>query len=449
MEKNQKNNVIVVRVAEVIRLVMKKLWLIVLVGVLLAVAGFGCGTMMKAEPMYMTSAKMYVTGVEASTPSAAGITLGQQVLNNYVEILKSRPVLEEVIEDLSLNMSYKELKNCITYNIPEGTCMIEIAVSFPDPEWAKKIADDLVTSSGKRAQEIMGCSIPVVYEEANVPSSPYNIDNSSPIMYALLGGIAGMAVTGFVILVGYFANTKFNNPYKVTDKLHLKTLGVIPDSGAKNAVYAEAAYEKFCSQMLFEKPNAKIINFVSATEKENKHELIQTTAQYLQKLDKKVMLLDTNLTNPEWGTASQGEGAPNGLETYLTGKAPLTDVVVEKDGIDYIYCTQPVINSLELLASEEFSNMLLQLKQDYDYILVDTAPMLYVSDALCVAQQAEEMLLVLSGKTSSVGQAKELISILKDRELQLDGVVLKEMNISKGGKYFLEEFGKYFGVYKK
>ena len=109
----EKNNVIVVRVAEVIRLVVKKLWLIVLVGALLATAGFGCGTMMKAEPMYMTSAKIYVTGVEASTPSAAGLSLGQQVLNNYIEILKSRPVLEEVIEKLSLNMSYKELAEFI------------------------------------------------------------------------------------------------------------------------------------------------------------------------------------------------------------------------------------------------------------------------------------------------------------------------------------------------
>ena len=202
--------------------------------------------------------------------------------------------------------------------------MIEIAVAFPDPEWAKKVADELVTASGERAQEIMGCSIPVVYEEANVPSSPYNVDNSSPIIYGLLGGVAGMGLTGFLILVSYFANTKFSNPYKVTDKLHLKTLGVIPDASAKNAVYEEAAYQNFCSQMFFEKPNAKIINFVSATEKENKYELMQKVAVNLQKMDKKVILLDTNLSNPNWGAATQGDGNKNGLEAYLAGKAQLT-----------------------------------------------------------------------------------------------------------------------------
>lgn len=445
----EKNNVIVVRVAEVIRLVVKKLWLIVLVGALLATAGFGCGTMMKAEPMYMTSAKIYVTGVEASTPSAAGLSLGQQVLNNYIEILKSRPVLEEVIEKLSLNMSYKELKNCITYSIPEGTCMIEIAVAFPDPEWAKKVADELVTASGKRAQEIMGCSIPVVYEEANVPSSPYNVDNSSPIIYGLLGGVAGMGLTGFLILVSYFANTKFSNPYKVTDKLHLKTLGVIPDASAKNAVYEEAAYQNFCSQMLFEKPNAKIINFVSATEKENKYELMQKVAVNLQKMDKKVILLDTNLSNPNWGAATQGDGNKNGLEAYLAGKAQLTDIVTEKEGVAYICCGQAVVNGLELLVGEAFVNLLAQLKQQYDYILVDTAPMLYVPDALRVAEQAEGIILVLSGKTSRIRQTKEIMEVLEDRNLQVDGAVLKDMNICKGGKYFLKEFGKYFGVYGK
>ena len=449
MEKNQKNNVIVVRVAEIIRLVMKKIWLIVLVGALLAAAGYGVGTMMKAEPMYMTSAKIYVTGVEASTPSAAGLSLGQQVLNNYIEILKSRPVLEEVIEKLSLNMSYKELKNCITYSVPDGTCMIEIAVAFPDPEWAKKVADELVAVSGKRAQEIMGCSIPVVYEEANVPSSPYNLDNSSPIIYGLLGGIAGIGLTGFLILVSYFANTKFSNPYKVTDKLHLKTLGVIPDSSTKNATYEEAAYQVFCSRMLFEKPDAKVIDFISATDKENKYEFLQKAADSLKKTGKKVILLDTNLSNPKWGAGDKADIGKKGLEVYLNGQAQIADIVVKKEDVDYIYCGEPVINGVELLGGEAFSKLLAQLKQEYDYILVDTAPVSFVPDALCVAEQADAIILVLSGKNSRIRQARELMESLETRELQIDGTLLKDMNIQGGGKYFCKEFGNYFGVYEK
>ena len=449
MEKNQKNNVIVVRVEEIIRLVMKRLWVIVLAGVLLATAGYGVGTMMKVEPMYMTTAKLYVTGVEASTPSAAGISLGQQLLNNYIQIINSRPVLEKAIENLKLNMSYKDLKNCISYSTPEGTCMLEINVAFPDPEWAKKVADELVTVSGERAQEIMGCSTPIVYEEANVPTDPYNVDNSSALTYMLLGGFAGVALAGFAILVSYFANTKFNNPNKVTDKLHLKTMGVIPDLDAKNVAYEDAAYQNFWSQILFEKPEAQVIDFVSTTEKENKYEFLQKAADNLKKMEKKVILLDTNLSNPKWGSGDRAETNQKGLEAYLSGEAAVTDIVVKKDGVDYIYCGKPMINGLELLGGEAFANLLAQLKEEYDYILVDTAPIAYVPDAMVVAKKADAVVLMLSGKTSRVRQAKELMASLEERELSLDGAVLKDMNIRKGGKYFRKEFGKYFGVYEK
>lgn len=451
MEKNQKNNVIVIRVAEVIRVVVKKLWLIVLVGALLGAAGFGCGTMMKEDPMYMTSAKLYVTGVEASTPSTAGFSLGQQVLHNYIEIIKSRPVLETAIENLGLPMSYKELKNCITYNIPEGTCMIEIAVTFAEPELAKKVTDELVAISGERAREIMGCSIPVVYEEANVPAEPYNEDNSSAIIYALLGAVAGMALSGLFILAAYFANTKFTNPHKLTDKLQLKVYGVIPDSSAKNAQYKEGAYQNFCARIMFDnlKDGVKEIHFVSATEKENKNELVEETAAFLQKLEKKVLVLDANITNPKWGLDNHGEGKKKGLESYLTGKASLEDIIVRKEGVDYIYSIEPVVNGVELLNGELFFNLLEDMGEQYEYILVNAAPILYVEDAFGGAEDAESVVLVLSGKQSNIRQAKEVMEILEERKILLDGAVLKDIDVCKGGKYFLKEFGKYLGVYGK
>ena len=118
---------------------------------------------------------------------------------------------------------------------------------------------------------------------------------------------------------------------------------------------------------------------------------MQKVAVNLQKMDKKVILLDTNLSNPNWGAATQGDGNKNGLEAYLAGKAQLTDIVTEKEGVAYICCGQAVVNGLELLVGEAFVNLLAQLKQQYDYILVDTAPMLYVPDALRVAEQAEGM----------------------------------------------------------
>lgn len=449
MEKNQKNKVIVVRVAEIVRLLIKRLWVMVLAGAIFASAGYGYSAVTTPTPMYMSTSKIYVTGMEAAVLSSPTLNLGQQVLNSYIEILKSRPVLEQVIEDLKLNMTYKELKGCISVNIPQGTSMLEISVTFPEAEWAKKVADALVEVSAARALEIMGCTAPTVYEEANVPTEPYNVNYSSSLIYILIGGFAGVALAGFGILVSYFANTKFNNPNKVTDKLCLKNLGVLPEAKGKNVAYEEAAYQNFGSRLFFEKQDAQVIDFVSATEKEKKYIFIQKAADSLQKAGKKVIVLDTNLSNPKWGGADDTGFNQKGLESYLTGKAQLEEIVGEKEGITGIYCGETVANAPELLGGEAFSKLLEQLKQEYDYILVDTAPMVYVPDALCAAQKADAVVLVLSAMNSRTGQAKQVMEMLQEREIAITGAVIKDMDIQKGGKYFRKEFGMYFGVYEK
>lgn len=341
MENNNKNNIIVIRIAEIVQLFMKKLWIIVLVGVLFGVAGYGYASMTEETPMYLTTSKLYVTGVESAVPSAAGMNLGQQVINSYIEILESRPVLEQVIENLSLNMTYKELQNCISEYIPEGTSMLEISVVFPEAEWAKKVADELVVVSAARALEIMGCTAPTVYEEAYVPTEPYNIYGSSGLKFMLLGGVAGAVIAGFIILVSYFVNTKITNPYKVKDRLHIPIYGVIPDSSDdKNKVYEEAAYRGFCSQLLAATPGFKLFQFVRATEKENQYEFMLKVADNFKKAGKKVMLMDVNLSNPKWGAVDSADANKKGLEACLKGEAKLEDIVVKKDGIDYIYCKE-------------------------------------------------------------------------------------------------------------
>lgn len=444
MEKDQTNKILIIRLGEVVRVVLRKIWLMILVGALFAVGGYGVSTLTKEQPMYLTTTKLYVTGVNSAVPSANDLALGKQVLNNYIEVLKSGPVLEQVIENLELNMSAGQLKNCISVNIPAETCMLEMSVSFPDGEWAKKVADELVVVSATRALEVMGCTAPTVYEEAKIPSAPYNVNNASWIVFVLAGGVAGVGVSGFVILVMYFANNKFTNPYKISDKLRVNVLGAIP-----NAKYEDVAYQNFVSRLLFEEAGKKLISFVSACEKDNKYEFLQKVAEVLKNNGKKVILVDTNITNPSWGAGGITELGQRGLEEYLAGEVSLENVIVKKGGISYISCREAVVNAVELLDGKLFKELLEKLKSEYDYVFVDTAPVNYVLDTVCVAGKTETTILVVSGKTSRVGQAKEVIAILKDRGIEVTGAVLKDMKLSKDEKYMCKEFGKYFGVYGK
>ena len=444
MEKDQTNKILIIRLGEVVRVVLRKIWLMIIVGALFAAGGYGVSTLNKEQPMYQTTSKLYVTGVDAAVPSSAGLSLGKQVLNSYIEILKSGPVLEQVIENLDLNMSAAQLRNCISVNIPIDTCMLEISVSFPDGEWAKKVADELVVVSAARALEVMGCTAPTVYEEAAIPSAPYNVDNTSWILFVLAGGVAGVAISGFIIVVMYFANNKFTNPYKVSDRLRVNVLGAIP-----TVKYEEAAYQNFVSRLLYEETGRKLISFVSASEKDNKYEFLQKSAEVLNKNGKKVILVDTNITNSSWGAGGLAEVEQRGLEEYLREEVSLEDIIVTKEGISYINCKEAVVNAVELLEGKLFKDLLERLKSEYDYVFIDTAPVKYVLDTVCVAEKTETTILVVSQKTSRVGQAKEVIAILKDKGIEITGAVLKDMKLSKDGKYMCREFGKYFGVYEK
>ena len=110
----------------------------------------------------------------SSVPSGPAFSLGQSTMPNYVELMKSRPVLEGVIEKFGLNMSYSELLGCLSTSSISGTAMMTVTIVFPDPEWAKAIVDEVALESSAYALEVMGMSPPTIYEESIVATRPYN-----------------------------------------------------------------------------------------------------------------------------------------------------------------------------------------------------------------------------------------------------------------------------------
>ena len=78
-----------------------------------------------------------------------------------------------------------------------------------------------------------------------------------------------------------------------------------------------------------------------------------------------------------------------------------------------------------------------------------SAPLDYVPDALYGAETADTVVFMISGKHNRISQMKKLLSLMEEKDITVDGAVLMDMDIHKGGKYFRKEFGKYFGVYGK
>ena len=144
METKQYNNEEVeIDLWEVLLLLISKAWLIILVGILTAMIGFVMSAFFMA-PTFQSTTKIYILNKQQeNTVTYAEVQVGTQLTKDYAELITSRMVLEQVIEDLNLaevygNISYESLLGKVNVTTPEDTRIMAITVTDTDPVMAMK-----------------------------------------------------------------------------------------------------------------------------------------------------------------------------------------------------------------------------------------------------------------------------------------------------------------------
>lgn len=456
MEHKSKDHVVIIHCAEIIQMLLSRFWLIVLAGVIGAGGGLVYSQISRPIPMYRATTKMYVTGMETAVPTAAGFNLGKQVISNYMEIIKSRPVLEQVIEELGLNMGYRQLQNCISFRTPDNTSMMELSIVFPEPQWAKTVVDKLAEVSADKAELVMGSSHPRIYEESYLPAAPYNLSSMRPVKYGLLGGIGAGGLAVFLLLLAYFAKNRFQSPAQVEEVLGIPVLTMFPgtEKGEDAAQYTEEAYKTFCSRLLYFGKDKKVFSLIRSSDgKEGAGRLMLNLADYLCSIGKQVICIDGNIFRPEWGFSSDMEGGRPGLQEYLSGSASLEQIIRSREDKGAAVCIgsgAQAVNSLELFGKPGFTALLERLKETYDYVFIDCPPGELVPDTAVISAAADGGIWFVSAVDTPVRAARRLKNTLTAREdVTMTGAVLDGVNYKKNRSYLLKEYGGFFGVYEK
>ena len=209
---------------EVFHVLISKIWFIIL----LAALGFGMMvgyTMLFVKPTYSSSSTIYILTKTTSITSLADFQIGTQLTQDYKVIVTSRPVLEEVIENLGLNMSYDTLKGQISVNNPDNTRFLELTVKNNDAYLAKKIVDELTNVSVKKTAEVMETEPPNIMDYGQLPESPI-----APSMKknGIIGGLLGLVLACAIIIIRYMMNDSIKNGEDVERYLGLNVLGMIP-----------------------------------------------------------------------------------------------------------------------------------------------------------------------------------------------------------------------------
>lgn len=197
--------------------------------VLAAILGGGisfAGTRVLMTPMYESTTTMLVLTSETTLSSLSELQLGTQLTNDYEILTKSRAVLETVIENLNLNLGYEQLNNMVSISNPEDSRIMEITLTYPDPEEAKTIVDEIASVTSEFIGDQMEGIPPKIIDQGEVPSGP-----SSPSVSrnTLLGTLLGIVVSCGIITVITVMDDTIKTEEDIEYYLGIPTLASVPD----------------------------------------------------------------------------------------------------------------------------------------------------------------------------------------------------------------------------
>lgn len=176
-------------------------------------------------PKYEATSELYVLSKSTSITSLADIQTGTSLTNDYMVVVKGRPVLEQVIANLGLNETYRSLKNKVTLENPSNSRILMITVRDENPLVAKTIADKIAEVGADFIAMKMDQDAPTIIQYGYAdgePVSPNTMKNT------VIGGFLGMLLAVAVIVLSYLFNDTIMTAEDVEKKLGLNVLGSLP-----------------------------------------------------------------------------------------------------------------------------------------------------------------------------------------------------------------------------
>lgn len=200
-------------------------------------------------------------------------------------------------------------------------------------------------------------------------------------------------------------------------------LQVIADTNTKNAELFR--YLRGNVQFVLPESTDKVVLVTSAVAAEGKSYIAANVASSLALMDKKVALVELNLRKPSLGEMF-GIIASKGMSDYLSnGEVSLHDIVsTTADGLDvYVAGTVPP-NPSELLQGSRAAQLMEQLREQYDYVVVDSASLATASDTFSLTNQADATVVVLRANSTKQAYVKWINRLMAEGKLSNVGFVL-------------------------
>lgn len=225
MQEQRSSNVIEINLEELLGLLIHKLWVVILSGVLVALAAFGISAFL-LTPQYESTTGIYIM----SKQDNAGLTYSDAQIStlltkDYEELISCRYVLETVIKNCSLDEKYEDLKERVEVSNSPDTRIIYITVKDPDPAMAQFIANSTREVASNHIKDVTDVEAVNIVDQANLPDEPAE---PSILIWTAVGAFIGLFFSVLIILIQYLSNDTIKTAEDAEKYLGWSTLAMIP-----------------------------------------------------------------------------------------------------------------------------------------------------------------------------------------------------------------------------
>lgn len=439
-----------------LRLVRQRWW-VVLTAVLLALGVAGVVTI-RSEPRYASSVTFFVTiPSQGVTDAYQGGLFLQQRVKSYADLLTSDRLARGIAAEEGIDLTPEQVQSRVSAQIVTDKVLLTASVTDTDRSRSLRLAEVLVTHFAALVQVIEtppgAQQAPIKVEVVGGPEVGSEPVSPRPVRNLVLAGILGLVLGVAISVLRGISDTTLRTGSALQRVTGAPLLGEIPMDGdgggvplmvgaGANSAQAEAL-RKIRTNLRFVDVNepARVIAVTSAVQGEGKSTISCNLAIALAEAGWQVLLVDADLRRPRVAEYL-GLNSGVGLTDVLIGEVAVDDVVQpwgEKSLLVLPAGSMPP-NPSELLGSKAMADLLLELKGMTDIVIIDTPPLLAVTDGVVVAVQADGALLVTrSGKTSSA-QVETASQALQAVAARMLGCVLNMTKLNKVDAYQYEAY---------
>ncbi len=440
--------------------VLRSRWLTVAVTTLLVLAATAAATLLMT-PQYTSSTRMFfaVQGGESFSDLAQGSTFTEKQMASYAEVAQSPLVLQPVAETLNLEADAREVARALDVTVAAETTILVISATDEDPalarDLANAVADQLSVTVGGLSPERPDGTESVratMLSEAEVSESPSSPNTTRNLA---LGAVLGLLLGIGLALLREVLDTKVRNEADVAAITDATALATVPvdESAADHPVFMHddrmslraEAVRRLRTNLQFvdfgDRPSSIVIT--SSVQGEGKTTTAINLAASLADAGARVLLVDADLRRPSIAKYMGFEGNV-GLTTVLIGRAELADVVQpwRDSSLDVLASGQVPPNPSELLGSRAMSRLLGELAGSYDVIVIDSPPLLPVTDAAVLSKLVGGALVVAGADGLHKHQLRTSLEALEKVDAHVLGVVVNKVQRKERDRYAYEYYSR-------